>query len=106
MLETLEIVDLLRIFGEDLLKAMVDVEIDEVDVGSLGRTMTLVLILPGVLVTPVIPNEDGDGRVVDAVSVDMGKIVTFVTGEDVLVGFMIILVVFDVTNSFTESPLK
>ena len=106
MLETLEVVDLLRTLGEDLLEAMVDVEIDEVDIGSLGRTMTLVLILPGVLVTPVIPNEDGDGRVVDAVSVDMGKIVTFVTGEDVLVGFMIILVVFDVTNSFTESPLK
>ena len=61
------------------------------------------------MVTPVIPNDAGEGNVgrgVDAVIVDMGKIVTFVTEEDVFVGFTITLVAFDATNSFTESPLK
>ena len=36
MLETLEVVDLLRTFGEDLLEAIVDVEIDEADIGTLA----------------------------------------------------------------------
>ena len=66
--------------------------------------ITFAPILIGVLLTPVIPNADGRGNVgrvnvEDVEIVDMGKIVT--DGED---GVVIVLVVFDTTNSFMESP--
>ena len=97
--ETLETVDFVEIFSEDLFE-----DVTTNGIGSLGLIITFAPILIGVLLTPVIPNADGRGNVgrvnvEDVEIVDMGKIVT--DGED---GVVIVLVVFDTTNSFMESP--